>query len=139
PPWNVPRSIAAKEIYPKLSANPDYLAQHHMIIRKGGLIQQLPGEKSALGQVKFEMPNRFDVYLHDTPLKNLFSSDSRRRSHGCVRVQNPRELASLLLQRPMETIVQRIALGHTISMYLPGLVPELFGDHTVCIDHNGEM
>ena len=86
PFWNVPRSIAAKEIYPKLAANPDYLAQHHMIMRKGGLIQQLPGEKSALGQVKFEMPNRFDVYLHDTPLKNLFSSDSRRRSHGCVRV-----------------------------------------------------
>src|SRR5437879_826661 len=126
PPWNVPRSIAAKEIYPKLSANPDYLAQHHMIIRKGGLIQQLPGEKSALGQVKFEMPNRFDVYLHDTPLKNLFSSDSRRRSHGCVRVQNPRELASLLLQRSMETIEQRIALGHTNSLSLPAPVPVFF-------------
>jgi len=139
PPWNVPRSIAAKEIYPKLSANPDYLAQHHMIIRKGGLIQQLPGEKSALGQVKFEMPNRFDVYLHDTPLKNLFSSDSRRRSHGCVRVQNPRELASLLLQRPMETIEQRIALGHTNSLSLPAPVPVFFVYQTAFVDQNGAL
>ena len=139
PPWNVPRSIAAKEIYPKLSANPDYLAQHHMIIRKGGLIQQLPGEKSALGQVKFEMPNRFDVYLHDTPLKNLFSSDSRRRSHGCVRVQNPRELASLLLQRSMETIEQRIALGHTNSLSLPAPVPVFFVYQTAFVDQNGAL
>lgn len=139
PPWNVPRSIAAKEIYPKLSANPDYLAQHHMIMRKGGLIQQLPGEKSALGQVKFEMPNRFDVYLHDTPLKNLFSSDSRRRSHGCVRVENPRELATLLLQRPMETINQRIALGHTNSLPLPQPVPVFFVYQTAFVDQNGGL
>ena len=139
PPWNVPRSIAAKEIYPKLAGDPDYLAKHHMIVRKGGLIQQLPGEKSALGQVKFEMPNRFDVYLHDTPLKNLFSSDSRRRSHGCVRVQNPRELAVLLLQRPMETINQRIALGHTNSLSLPEPVPVFFVYQTAFIGENGAL
>jgi len=139
PPWNVPRSIAAKEIYPKLAGDPDYLAKHHMIVRKGGLIQQLPGEKSALGQVKFEMPNRFDVYLHDTPLKNLFSSDSRRRSHGCVRVQNPRELATLLLQRPMETINQRIALGHTNSLSLPEPVPVFFVYQTAFIGENGAL
>src|SRR5689334_16756506 len=139
PPWNVPRSIAAKEIYPKLAANPDYLAQHHMIMRKGGLIQQLPGEKSALEQVTSEMPNRFDVYLHDTPLKNLFSSDSRRRSHGCVRVQNPRELASLLLQRPMETVNQRISLGHTNSLSLPEPVPVFFVYQTAFIGENGAL
>lgn len=139
PPWNVPRSIAAKEIYPKLAGDPDYLARHHMIVRKGGLIQQLPGEKSALGQVKFEMPNRFDVYLHDTPLKNLFSSDSRRRSHGCVRVQNPRELASLLLQRPIEAINQRIAVGHTNSVPLPEAVPVFFVYQTAFIGQNGAL
>jgi murein L,D-transpeptidase YcbB/YkuD len=139
PPWNVPRSIAAKEIYPKLAQNPDYLAQHHMIVRKGGLIQQLPGEKSALGQVKFEMPNRFDVYLHDTPLKNFFSTDNRRRSHGCVRVQNPRELAALLLQRPVETVEQRIALGHTNSLPLPEPVPVFFVYQTAFIDQNGAL
>jgi murein L,D-transpeptidase YcbB/YkuD len=139
PPWNVPRSIAAKEIYPKLAADPEYLAKHHMIVRKGGLIQQLPGEKSALGQVKFEMPNRFDVYLHDTPMKNLFSSDSRRRSHGCVRVQNPRELAVLLLQRPMEVVNQRIALGHTNSLPLPEPVPVFFVYQTAFVDQNGAL
>ena len=85
------------------------------------------------------MPNRFDVYLHDTPLKNLFSSDNRRRSHGCVRVQNPRELASLLLQRPMETIEQRIALGHTNSLSLPAPVPVFFVYQTAFIDQNGAL
>ena len=139
PPWNVPRSIAAKEIYPKIAGDPEYLSKHHMIVRKGGLIQQLPGEKSALGQVKFEMPNRFDVYLHDTPMKNLFSSDSRRRSHGCVRVQNPRELASLLLQRPMEAINQRISLGHTNSLPLSEPVPVFFVYQTAFIGENGGL
>ena len=139
PPWNVPRSIAAKEIYPKLNQDPDYLAKHHMIVRHNGLIQQLPGEKSALGQIKFEMPNRFDVYLHDTPLKNLFSSDSRRRSHGCVRVQNPRELGALLLQRPIEAINQRIGLGHTNSLPLPEPVPVFFVYHTAFVDQNGAI
>ena len=139
PPWNVPRSIAAKEIYPKLNQDPDYLAKHHMIVRHNGLIQQLPGEKSALGQIKFEMPNRFDVYLHDTPLKNLFSSDSRRRSHGCVRVQNPRELGALLLQRPIEVINQRIGLGHTNSLPLPEPVPVFFVYHTAFVDQNGAL
>jgi murein L,D-transpeptidase YcbB/YkuD len=139
PPWNVPRSIAAKEIYPKLAGDPDYLARHHMIVRKGGLIQQLPGEKSALGQLKFEMPNRFDVYLHDTPLKNFFSVDNRRRSHGCVRVQNPRELAALLLQRPMETINERIAVGHTNSLSLPQPVPVFFVYQTAFVGQNGAL
>src|SRR5258708_37734095 len=137
PPWNVPRSIAAKEIYPKLNQDPDYLAKHHMIVRHNGLIQQLPGEKSALGQIKFEMPNRFDVYLHDTPLKNLFSSDSRRRSHGCVRVQNPRELGAPLLQRPNETINQRIGLGHTNTLHLPEPVRGCLVFHSTVVDQNG--
>jgi len=139
PPWNVPRSIAAKEILPKLSQDPGYLERHHMIVRHGGLIQQLPGDKSALGQVKFEMHNRFDVYLHDTPMKNLFSTDNRRRSHGCVRVQNPRELAALLLQRPMETINQRIGLGHTNSLPLAEAVPVFFVYQTVFVDQNGAL
>ncbi len=96
PPWNVPLSIASKEILPKLSQDPDYLDHHHMVMRNNGAIQQLPGAGTALGQLKFEMQDRFDVYLHDTPLKGLFARDNRRQSHGCVRVQNPRELAALL-------------------------------------------
>jgi murein L,D-transpeptidase YcbB/YkuD len=137
PPWNVPRSIAAKEIYPKANQDSSYLARHHMIVRQGGLIQQLP--PSALGQLKFEMPNRFDVYLHDTPMKALFSQDNRRRSHGCVRVQNPRELGALLLQQPVEAINRRIALGYTNSQPLPAPVPVFFVYQTAFVGANGAV
>jgi murein L,D-transpeptidase YcbB/YkuD len=137
PPWNVPRSIAAKEIYSKLGQDPGYLARHHMIVRHGGLIQQLP--PSALGQLKFEMPNRFDVYLHDTPMKALFSQDNRRRSHGCVRVQNPRELGALLLQQSVEVIDRRIGLGYTNSQPLPQPVPVFFVYQTAFADANGAI
>jgi murein L,D-transpeptidase YcbB/YkuD len=123
PPWNVPLSIASKEIWPKLAQDPDYLSRHHMVTRRNGAIQQLPGPRSALGQIKFELPNRFDVYLHDTPMKNLFSRDNRRQSHGCVRVQNPRELAALLLQQSVEVINKGIALGYTNRRMLPAPVP----------------
>ena len=123
PPWNVPPSIASLEILPKLSQSPDYMARHHMVFRHNGAIQQLPGAGTALGQLKFEMPNRFDVYLHDTPLKALFSRDNRRQSHGCVRVQNPRELAALLLQQPVEVIDKGIALGTTNRRMLPEPIP----------------
>ena len=123
PPWNVPQSIAEAEILPKLSREPDYLNRHHMIVRANGAIEQLPGVGTALGQLKFEMQDRFDVYLHDTPLKHLFSRDNRRQSHGCVRVQNPRELAALLLQQPVEVINKAIALGYTNRRMLPAPVP----------------
>jgi murein L,D-transpeptidase YcbB/YkuD len=123
PPWNVPYSIATQEILPKLAQDPDYLSHHHMVMRGNGAIQQLPGAGTALGQLKFEMQDRFDVYLHDTPLKALFSRDNRRQSHGCVRVQNPRELAALLLEQPVPSINQGIALGYTNRRMLPAPIP----------------
>jgi murein L,D-transpeptidase YcbB/YkuD len=123
PPWNVPISIATQEILPKLAQNPEYLSRHHMVMRGNGAIQQLPGAGTALGQLKFEMQDRFDVYLHDTPLKALFARDNRRQSHGCVRVQNPRDLAALLLRQPVEVINQGIALGYTNRRMLPAPIP----------------
>jgi len=137
PPWNVPYSIATKEILPKLAADPDYLARHNMVRRRGGGIQQLPGHGTALGQLKFEMPNRFDVYLHDTPSKNLFSLDNRRKSHGCVRVQNPRELASLLLQDSVDGIGQGIAGGYTHRRQLPQSIPVFLVYQTAFVDDHG--
>jgi murein L,D-transpeptidase YcbB/YkuD len=113
PPWNVPYSIAMKEIFPKLDEEPDYLERHNMVMRDNGSVTQLPGAGTALGRLKFEMEDRFDVYLHDTPLRNLFGRDNRRQSHGCVRVQNPRDLASLLLGIPVEDINKGIAGGET--------------------------
>jgi L,D-transpeptidase YcbB len=58
-------------------------------------------DQVAPGQIDVEMKNRFDVYLYDTPSKDLFSRDNRRISHGCIRVENPRELAALLMQQPI--------------------------------------
>ena len=139
PPWNVPISILKDEIMPQLSRNPDYLSRHHMVYRSNGMVQQLPGPQAALGQLKLEMPNRFDVYLHDTPLKNLFSLDNRRRSHGCIRVQNPRELAALLLQHPVEDINKAIALGSTNSRPLPSPVPVFVVYQTAFLDSNGSL
>ena len=91
-----------------------------MVMLPNGGLQQLPGPGAGLGQIKFEMENRFDVYLHDTPSKNLFSRDNRRISHGCIRVQNPRELAALLMQQPIDTINQAIATGGTTRQQSAG-------------------
>ena len=113
PPWNIPEDIATEEILPKTGSDPNYLAKHNMVMLPNGGLQQLPGPNAGLGQLKFEMENRFGVCLHDTPSKNLFSRDNRRISHGCIRVQNPRELAALVMQQPIDTINQSIATGGT--------------------------
>jgi murein L,D-transpeptidase YcbB/YkuD len=137
PPWNVPRSIAEMEILPKLGRDPSYLSRHHMTVRSNGAIQQLAGPYSALGRLKFEMTDRFDVYLHDTPEKALFVRDNRRQSHGCVRVQNPRELAALLLQQPVDVIEKGIALGYTNRRMLPTPLPVFLVYQTAFAGPNG--
>ena len=104
----------------------------------GGL-QQLPGPNAGLGQIKFEMENRFDVYLHDTPSKDLFNRDNRRISHGCIRVQNPRELAALLMQQPIDTINQAIAMGGTTRRNLPAPVPVFVVYQTAYVDSDGTL
>ena len=102
PPWNVPYSIATKELWPKEKAHPGYLKRNEFITIKtpdGGVrLQQKAGDKSALGRVKFDFPNRYGVYLHDTPAHGAFSRFSRQVSHGCVRLERPLVLANALLQ-----------------------------------------
>src|SRR5207253_2121228 len=93
----------------------------------------------ALGQLKFEMPNRFDVYLHDTPMKALFSRDNRRQSHGCVRVQNPRELGALLLQQPADAINKGIATGTTNRRNLPAPMPVFLVYQTAFLGPGGAI
>ena len=119
PPWYIPYGIAQKEIMPQVEADPDYLARHHMTRRENGAIQQEAGPYSALGRLKFEMANKFDVYLHDTPLRSYFALANRRLSHGCVRVQNPRQLASLLLNISEDDVTKNINLGTTSRRGLP--------------------
>jgi L,D-transpeptidase YcbB len=123
PPWTIPGDIATNEILPKLTHDPNYLKRNNMVMLPNGGLQQLPGPEAGLGQIKFDMANRFDVYLHDTPDKYLFSRDNRRISHGCIRVQNPRELATLLMQQPIDTINQAIATGGTNRSSLAVPVP----------------
>ena len=139
PPWNIPRSIAQKEILPKLAADPGYLASHHMRFRSNGAIQQEAGPFSSLGRLKFEMDDRYDVYLHDTPTKSLFQSAARMMSHGCVRVENPRTLAVMLLGQSVESIDKGIAAGHTSRRVLPAPMPVFIVYQTAYVESDGSI
>lgn len=100
PYWNVTPDIAAKEIFPKIDADPGYLsANNYELYKEGGAtrVRQKPGEKNSLGYVKFLFPNDFNIYLHDTPNHELFNKDVRAFSHGCIRVEKPAELAQWVL------------------------------------------
>jgi murein L,D-transpeptidase YcbB/YkuD len=123
PPWNVPQDIAANEILPKVRNDPNYLARRNLVMLPDGTLQQQAAPNSALGRLMFTMNNRFDVYLHDTPSKDLFSRDNRRISHGCIRVENPRELAALLMQQPIDAINHVIAMDRTTRSNLPTPMP----------------
>ncbi|HHK74879.1 MAG TPA: peptidoglycan-binding protein [Rhizobiales bacterium] len=118
PYWNVPRSIAVKEILPKERNNPGWINRQNIrVVSASGKVidpymidwasatarnfpyrfRQDSGRRNALGRVKFMFPNKFNIYLHDTPSKSLFKRTVRSFSHGCVRVQNPLDLAAVLL------------------------------------------
>jgi len=117
PYWNIPKSIIQKEMIPKLMRNPNAMARQGIEIHagwgkdaekiSGGSVDwskwrysktmpfrfaQVPGTRNALGKVKFLFPNKFSVYMHDTPTKHLFKRQKRAFSHGCIRLQKPREL-----------------------------------------------
>jgi murein L,D-transpeptidase YcbB/YkuD len=102
PPWNVPPTIAAKELWPKERADPGYLAREDFVVihtPDGGVrLMQRAGPKSSLGQIKFDFDNRYGVYLHDTPTHSTFAKESRLVSHGCVRLDQPKALALKLLE-----------------------------------------
>jgi murein L,D-transpeptidase YcbB/YkuD len=101
PTWHVPESIIYNEYLPALQQDPTVLSRMGLVVehtRDGRIaIRQPPGERNALGRIKFNIPNRFQVYLHDTPDKGLFNHDRRAYSHGCMRVQNPLQFGEALL------------------------------------------
>ena len=101
PTWNVPPSIIYNEYLPALQQDPTVLERMGLKLehnRDGSIhISQPPGERNALGRIRFNFPNKFLVYQHDTPDKNLFAKEERAFSHGCMRVQNPDQYASVLL------------------------------------------
>jgi murein L,D-transpeptidase YcbB/YkuD len=121
PPWNVPSSIATKELWPKEKASPGYLKRNGFRVidtGDGGKRLQQSSEKSALGRYKFDFPNDFAVYLHDTPAQSGFSRFDRLASHGCVRLEKPGDLAKLLMQStpdwPADKIDATVAAGKTV-------------------------
>jgi len=123
PVWHVPKSIVENEIEPKLADDSGYLESKGMERTPEGDIIQLAGPQNALGSVKFEMPNGFDVYLHDTPSKRAFLSDDRTLSHGCVRVEKVLELAQRILGLTEDDLRQKIASGQTTRQPINPPVP----------------
>jgi murein L,D-transpeptidase YcbB/YkuD len=94
----VPDSIAYNELWPKQNADPSYFEREHIEVLPGGGLRQKPGPWNALGFIKFNLPNRYTVYLHDTPSRELFSHAVRTFSHGCMRIEKPVDLATYLLR-----------------------------------------
>lgn len=144
PPWNVPASIATKELWPKARANPGYFEQggYEVISTEGGSrIQQRPGPGNALGLVKFDFNNPFSVYLHDTPNKAAFDRDVRALSHGCVRLERPMDLAKALFEGQSDWSEQRIdeviAGGETVKAQLAAKAPVFLLYWTSYVDNEG--
>lgn len=97
PYWNVPRSILINELMPLINHNKKYLSNNNMEW-VGGNLRQRPGPDNPLGLVKFLFPNKYNMYLHDTPAKSLFSQNKRTFSHGCIRIAEAKKLAEYLLK-----------------------------------------
>jgi len=132
PRWNVPDSIKIKELLPGLRAGGNPLRRQGLVMERNGRrinptslnwyrsdiryynVYQPPGGRNALGVVKFLFPNAHAVYLHDTPSKSLFKADVRAFSHGCMRVQNPVQMAEVLLNEDKgwdKATVDKLALN----------------------------
>ena len=130
PPWIIPADIVEADIRPILQRDPGYLARYKIVLLPNGEAEQAPGPLAGLGAVMFEMPNQFDVYLHDTPDKDAFGRENRRISNGCIRVRNPLEFAALLMEEPLDTINKKIATGGTQRRSLPKPMPVYVLYHT---------
>lgn len=139
PPWNIPADIVQKEYQPLIDKDPDYLEKHGLTMLPNGVLSQKAGPFAGLGYLMFDMNNKFDVYLHDTPGRDLFQRDNRRISHGCIRVENPRELAALVMQQSREEIDRTIATGDTNRVKVPKPVPVFVTYETAFADPDGKV
>ncbi|MHC2625276.1 murein L,D-transpeptidase YcbB/YkuD [Bradyrhizobium huanghuaihaiense] len=149
PTWNVPPSIVYNEYLPALQQDPTVLQRMGLKLeqnRDGSVhISQPPGEANALGRIRFNFPNKFLVYQHDTPDKNLFARDDRAFSHGCMRVQNPDQYASVLLNIAMPN--EKYTPERVRSMYgkseidlkFPTPIPVNITYQTAFVDDAGKL
>ena len=162
PYWNVPLSIARKEMVPRLQRDPGYASRNNFeIIGPSGAradvtpealaglasgsmrIRQRPGRGNALGDVKFIFPNKDNIYLHHTSSPGLFNRDDRALSHGCVRVEDPVALAKFVLQGDPQWPEQRIRqvmdkrISNTVQIKEP--IPIILTYLTAVIDEAGRL
>ena len=167
PYWNVPPSIARKELLPKIRQNASYLAENNFTLfsdwSSGARVvdplivdwaavnrnnfpyklRQGSGDGNALGRVKFMFPNRFNIYLHDTPAKALFGKDERTFSHGCIRVSDPPGLAEAVLTKtggwPLQRINETIASGERRIVTLKEPLPVHISYLTSWVNKDGSV
>jgi murein L,D-transpeptidase YcbB/YkuD len=149
PTWNVPPSIIEKEYLPALQEDPQALDRIGLKLTQDAdgtiHISQPPGAGNALGRIRFNFPNKFLVYQHDTPDKYLFAKDKRAFSHGCMRVQNPltygEKLLSLVLpnEHYTEAKLEHMFGGSEININFPKIIPVHLTYQTAFVDENGKL
>jgi murein L,D-transpeptidase YcbB/YkuD len=149
PTWNVPPSIIHNEYLPALQADPQAMERIGLKVeqnRDGTIrIYQPPGDKNALGRIRFNFPNKFLVYQHDTPDKHLFAHDKRAYSHGCMRVENPLKYGEVILglALPNEHYtaerLQKMFGGSEININFPANIPVHITYQTAFVDDDGKL
>jgi murein L,D-transpeptidase YcbB/YkuD len=149
PTWNVPQSIVYNELLPIYEGgNPNIFAQQGLRVEQGkdGIrVYQPPGDRNALGRVRFNFPNKFLVYQHDTPEKQLFSKETRAYSHGCMRVQDPVKYAEVLLtyavpnKKYTQESIRRMFGDNEINIDFPVQIPVHITYQTAFVDEAGNV
>ena len=167
PPWTVPRRLAVEDMLPQLRRDPAAMQKKgiHILTRRDGVLsevdpaavdwqshhaqnfpfvlRQAPGPANSLGRIKFDMHNPLDIYLHDTPARDLFDKTQRTFSSGCIRVDQPLRLAARLLGGDADSaaayLQQRIDSGRTVSVPLQQAVPVYLVYQTAWVDDDGNL
>ena len=149
PTWNVPPSIINNEYLPALQQDPQAMERIGLKVeqnRDGTIrIYQPPGDRNALGRIRFNFPNKFLVYQHDTPDKHLFAHDKRAYSHGCMRVENPLKYGEVLLglALPNEHYtadrLQKMFGGSEVNINFPTGIPDHLTYQTAFVDDDGKL
>jgi murein L,D-transpeptidase YcbB/YkuD len=159
PSWGMPQSILVNEYLGKLRRDPGYFDRigYKVVNQKGKPVssrsinwgsystsspvgvQQPPGAKNALGELKFLFPNKHSIYMHDTPTRNLFVEAVRAFSHGCVRVENPREFATVLLGWDRAKVDEMTDSGASESVKLDRKIPVYMTYFTAWPDSSGKI
>ena len=161
PLWHVPKSIMLNEILPAATADPEYLAKHNYELTTGAgkvlstsarniarigtgvMVRQKSGDDNSLGKVKFLLPNPYDIYLHDTPSRSLFSRNRRDFSHGCVRLGDPMAMARYVLaSQPAWTdskITEAMNAGVERYVRVPKPIPVLIVYQTAVAEPDGSL